>query len=439
MVRAAVLAASCCMGIGGCVDATAGGAAADAEAQDASADATSDTLDVTGEETPACPTTGCSAACPCPQAHDRCVDGACLCQPRCEDECGTDGCGGYCLRYPDDGGDRWHFRSLCDETDRVFIEARADCEDGWCRIPGNVSFHTQPPFGPGVAIQGKIIPPLPPRPVVLSRAFEVMQTEVTQGQWMEILSPTENPSRHAACGPDCPVESISLFDMLAFANTLSGQHGYLPCYTLNGCTGEPGLRMACVGADFAGPDCEGYRLPSEMEWELAAGAASPTCYADFDFVGNTPSCANPFLEELGWFCGNCDVTYEGCVEWSSWRGDVLKDFCCGTHPVAQLAAGPFGVFDVYGNILEATGSVLHPLLYQHPLDPLSAPDLDPGYDGDFDGATDFLVLRGGDFGTSDAYSCSNTRYAYAIAAFDPEGYGYVGFRLVRTLPKEEAP
>ncbi len=87
--------------------------------------------------------------------------------------------------------------------------------------------------------------------VTLTRAFWMGETEVTQGQWRAVTG--SNPSRFTACGDDCPVEMVSWFDVVKYANGLSRMAGLAECYRISD------------GVTFRGPDCEGYRLPTEAE------------------------------------------------------------------------------------------------------------------------------------------------------------------------------
>ena len=70
-------------------------------------------------------------------------------------------------------------------------------------------------------------------PVKLTRGFWIAETEVTQGQWRELMG--NNPPNLQQCGEDCPVENVSWFEALRFANSLSGKADLEECYQLVGC------------------------------------------------------------------------------------------------------------------------------------------------------------------------------------------------------------
>jgi len=135
--------------------------------------------------------------------------------------------------------------------------------------------------------------------VTLTKGFCMQTTEVTQGQWKAVMG--SNPSYFSACGDNCPVETVSWYDVQDFISRLN----------------EKG---------------EGtYRLPTEAEWEYAARAGSTTAFANGGISGvNYLICNNdPNLSAMGWYCDNS-----------------------GTHSVAQKQATAWGLYDMHGNVWE---------------------------------------------------------------------------------------
>jgi formylglycine-generating enzyme required for sulfatase activity len=227
----------------------------------------------------------------------------------------------------------------------------------------------------------------PRRELRISRPFYLSMYEVTQGQYLDVTG--KNPSWFSANGggkqavrtpstDQHPVETVSWFDAIRFANMLSEKEGLAPYYTV----AEPSVQVP----DWAGP---GYRLPTEAEWEYACRASSQMRYSFSDVATE--------LSHYAWF--------------SDFSGQV-------THPVGQKLANNWGLYDMHGNVWEWCWDWYSADYYKHsqPVD-ARGPE-----------QANLRVRRGGSFGDNPAElrSAVRTRLQPIIRS------RFVGFRLAKT-------
>ncbi len=213
------------------------------------------------------------------------------------------------------------------------------------------------------------------RRVTLTRPLLARRTEITQQEWVDLLG--DNPS--LTPGADRPVEQVSWVDAATFANAVSTAEGLAPCYTIE-------------GVDVAWPeglDCEGWRLPTEAEWEYLARAG--TTSHTFIEAEMRP------LTDAAWLRENSQGT---------------------TQPVGDKAPNAFGLFDVLGNVWEWVWDAYAP----YPAGPLVDP-LGPA-----EGAA--RVARGGGFNSLPRLLRSANRADFEPATRVQD----LGLRLVRTAP-----
>ena len=168
----------------------------------------------------------------------------------------------------------------------------------------------------------------PQHQVTLSQGFSMSITEVTWAQFERVMG--YNPSYFFEQNPEYdwpshPVDSVTWLEAIEFCNTLSEDEELTPVYQING--------------DLVTWDrnADGYRLPTEAEWEFAcrAGTSSPLYNGNFEMQAS--SCYfEPTLAQIAWYC------------------ETSPSFGIQQLPseTAQLDPNANGLFDMSGNVWE---------------------------------------------------------------------------------------
>jgi formylglycine-generating enzyme required for sulfatase activity len=260
-----------------------------------------------------------------------------------------------------------------------------------------------------------------PHEVTITRDYWIKATEVTQGEWVAVTG--SNPTVFTGCGDRCPVDNLSWFQAAAYCNALSLREGLTPCYFSDSEGTVPYDFAAAAQKTWGLPywplglDCEGYRLPTEAEWEYAARAATTT-----GLYGA--------LEDIAWYDGNSHCSYAGCVS-DNYCGES-SGIASGPHPGASKAPNAWGLYDTAGNLWELVWDEFG----EYPDLPTSDPTgaLDCGSSVSLHCPAHFRVARGGSWLNGLNEAIVSRRDGNDCTCDDDFGQGHhTGFRVARTV------
>ena len=227
-------------------------------------------------------------------------------------------------------------------------------------------------------------------------SFYMSDHEVTRGEYKAVMG--IDPSTVSAYDKDGneltgdatknnPVTNISWYDALVYCNTRSIKEGLAPCYAIGGKTDpkdwgsvpdcDSDEKWDAATCDFT---ADGYRLPTEAEWEWAARGGE-----SYD------------IDEVAWYKENTNDT--------------------GTRDVKTKKANGYGLYDMSGNVYEWCWD-------WYGVISSGTPDSGPASDS---ALGSYRCQRGGSWDNFAYYAHVDYRYSY-----DPSyRYGSYGFRLVR--------
>jgi len=210
--------------------------------------------------------------------------------------------------------------------------------------------------------------------------FLLGETPVTQKQYSRITG--DNPSTFTG-DDDLPVTNLGPLEIIQFCNRLSAEAGLDPCYDEKS--------RAC---DFAK---NGFRMPTEAEWEYACRAGTTTHF----YTGDTER----DLDRAGWYLGNSGGK---------------------TRPVGKKEPNAWGLFDMHGNVFEFTNDDWNPAMAYGRY--LTERDGEPV----FNYYHQMNITRGGSWFSEPSVCRSAARSCFCSWAGLNQSF-YTGFRLAKSI------
>ena len=223
--------------------------------------------------------------------------------------------------------------------------------------------------------------------------FYISRYEVTQAEYKSLMN--NNPSNFK--GDMLPVENVSWLDAVNYCNARSRQENLTPVYTISG------------NKVTWKTDADGYRLPTEAEWEYACRAGTTTPFNTENSISANE--ANyyghyPYEIEENYFSQGNLTTKPGI-----YRGETLK--------VGSFKPNKLGLYDMHGNVAEWCWDIYAPYDLSAVENPV----------GPSEGTR--RVNRGGAWNDF----AKNMRSAYRAATPQENNSFNLGFRLARGAVK----
>jgi serine/threonine protein kinase len=145
--------------------------------------------------------------------------------------------------------------------------------------------------------------------VTLTKAFYIGKYPVTLREWKAVMGSNSGYFK----GEDLPIEQVSWFDAVNFCNKLSSKDGLTPAYKIKG------------EEVTWNQNANGYRLPTEAEWEYSCRAGSTTAFYNGAITNNEK---DPNCDKIAWYKYNSGST---------------------THAVGSKTPNAWGLYDMSGN------------------------------------------------------------------------------------------
>jgi len=222
--------------------------------------------------------------------------------------------------------------------------------------------------------------------------FYIGKYELTISEFQEIMG--YYPAHYRVA--NYPATGVTWYQAIQYCNQRSIREGLQACYSIDGDTNPDGWDQGVINCDFS---ANGYRLPTEAEWEYAAKegtANSQTTYSGSSNINN-----------VGWYLSNPGI--------DPTQTDLYD---LGPSPVGQKNANNLGLYDMTGNAWEWVWDTYGETYYAN----------SPGENPYGPGSGNTSVLRGGSFDSERGF-CTVTIRGFKEPISTHRTYG---FRICRS-------
>jgi uncharacterized protein YjdB len=254
--------------------------------------------------------------------------------------------------------------------------------------------------------------------VTLTKNFYMGRYQVTQAQYQTVMGAGEDRTTDTyGKGDNYPVYYINWYDAIVFCNKLSIMEGLNPVYSIGGST-DPSAWGTIPTSDNAtwndavmDASRNGYRLPTEAEWEYA-------CRGDYQNK-TTETNTKPFGIGDGTKMTDSMANFNGRNPYDLAQSGQYSDpggtYVGKTTAVGSYEPNNYGLYDMHGNLWEWCWDWYGSYSSKAQTDPIGA------------ASGDYRVLRGGSWYDN----ASGTRSVGRGNINPSKRDSNIGFRLIR--------